>query len=69
MPDTGTDTIVTSIATANDDHVLALGRDVRRVGVFRVEKGFGIGMKEIHGEVDTVDLSVGKFQVSWPGGA
>lgn len=67
VSDTGTNAVVTSITTTNDNNILALGRDVRIVGVFGIKQRLGVGREEVHGEVNSVDLSVRQLEVSRPG--
>jgi hypothetical protein len=63
----GTNAVVTSVATTNDDDVLVLGGDVGVVGKLGVEEGLGILVQELHGIVDTVQVAVGDRQVTSDG--
>ncbi|GKT49344.1 uncharacterized protein ColSpa_09525 [Colletotrichum spaethianum] len=57
VADGGTDTVVTSVTTADDDDVLALGRDVGAVLKLGVEEGLGVLVQELHGVVDALELT------------
>ncbi|KAI6759055.1 hypothetical protein HG531_013816 [Fusarium graminearum] len=53
----GSDTIVTSVTTTNDNNVLVLGRDVSVVTKLGVEKRLGVLVKELHSVVNTLELA------------
>lgn len=68
MSHRSTDTIVTRIASANDDNVLAMGVDVFAVLQARVLQGFGVLLQEVHSEMDPVRFPTGNSKVSRPRG-
>lgn len=59
-------TVVTSVATSDDDDILALCADVGAVSEFGIEEGLGVELEELHSEVDAVDIAVGNLEVSRP---
>ena len=62
----GSDTVVSGVATSNDDNVLALRADVVSVLKLRIQQRLGVALQELHGEVDTICVTVRQPQVSWP---
>ncbi|GJD02058.1 hypothetical protein ColKHC_10883 [Colletotrichum higginsianum] len=68
VADRGTDTVVTGITTADDDDVLALGRDVGAVLKLGVEEGLGVLVQELHGVVNTLELATLDGEVTGDGG-
>jgi len=67
VTDGGTNTIVTSITTTNDNNVLALGRDVLAVVKTRIKQRLGVLVQELHGEVNALQVTAGNGQVSGDG--
>lgn len=57
VADRGTDAVVTGITTTNDNDVLVLGRDVRTVSQLGVKQRLGVLVKELHGEVDALEVA------------
>jgi hypothetical protein len=53
----GSDTIVTSVTTTNDNNVLVLGSNVSVVTKLGVKQRLGVLVKELHGVVDTIELA------------
>ena len=43
-------------AAAEDDHVLATSREVTTILVIAVQQALGVGVQEIHGEVDALQI-------------
>jgi hypothetical protein len=68
MADRGTDTVITSVTTSNDNDVLVFGGDVCLVCELGVEEGLGVLVQELHGVVDTIEVAVGDRQVTGNGG-
>ena len=65
----GSDTVIPSVTTSNDDNVLAPRADVVSVLKLRIQQRFGVVLQELHSEVDTVGVAVWQSEVSWPGRA
>lgn len=63
----GADTVVAGVASADDDHVLALRVDVRAVLELSVEERLGVELQVLHREVDAVDFAVRDLEVARPG--
>jgi hypothetical protein len=53
----GSDTIVTSVTTTNNNNVLVLGSDVGFVAKLRVKQRLGVLVKELHSIVDALELT------------
>jgi hypothetical protein len=53
----GSDTIVTSVTTTNDNNVLVLGSNVSVVTKLGVKERLGVLVKELHSVVDTIELA------------
>lgn len=59
--------IITSITTANDDHVLASGIDEVTVLKLGIHQRRCVQLEIFHCEVNTTGTSVRDLEVSWPG--
>ena len=64
-----TNAVVACIAAANDNNVLALRADVVAVLEVRVQERLCILLKEFHGKVNAIDISVRDLEVARPGRA
>ena len=63
------DAVGAGVAAADDDHVLALGGDVLAVGMAAVEQALGVGVQELHGEVNALEIAALDGQIARLGGA
>src|SRR5262249_28171793 len=52
----GADAIGAGVAAADDNHIFPLGGDIASVGMVAVEQALGVGVQELHGEIDAVQL-------------
>src|SRR5439155_6331867 len=68
VPHGGADAVGAGVTTADDHHVLVLGRDEIAVSV-AVEEAAGVGGQELHGQVDTLEIAAFDGQVAAFGGA
>ena len=50
-------TVGTGISTSNHDHIFIRRRDIRSIHMVRVEQAFGIGVEELHGEMDAAQVT------------
>ena len=53
------DAVGAGVAAADDDHVVALGREVMAVVEVVVEQALGVARQEIHREVDALQVAAG----------
>ena len=51
-------TVVSGVATSNNDNVLALRADVTSVLELRVQQRFGVALQELHSEMNTIGFAV-----------
>lgn len=51
-------TIITSVTTANHDDIFSLGTDVGIVLQLRVQEGFGVELKEINKGMSETETSI-----------
>jgi hypothetical protein len=63
-----TDAIVTSITTTDDNNVLVFSREVGVVGELGVQKGLGVLVEELHGKVNTLELTALDGKITSNGG-
>ena len=54
----GTDTVVPSVTTSDNDNILALRADVVSVLELGIQQRLGIALQELHSEVDAVSVTV-----------
>ena len=54
MTDGGSNTIVASITSSNDDDVLVLGRDILAIFEFRIKQRLCVCVQKLHGKVNSV---------------
>ena len=51
------DAVGAGVAAADDDHVLALRREVTSVGVAAVQQALGVVVQELHREMDALEVA------------
>ena len=59
VTDRGSDAVVTRVTATNDNNVLVFRGNVGVVAELAIEQGLCVAVKELHGEVDTVEVTVG----------
>ena len=64
MPHRRADAVGAGVAAADDDDVLVLRRDVLAVGVLAVEQALGVGVQELHREVDALEVAALDRQIA-----
>ena len=61
VPHRRADAVGAGVAAADHDHVLALGGNVSAVLVAAVQQALGVGVQELHGEMDALEVSALRF--------
>src|SRR5207244_7708242 len=64
VPQCGADTVGARVAAADNDHVLVLGGNVFAVGVVAVEQALGVGVQELHGKVNALQVAAFNGQIA-----